>query len=104
MVQPAACTLINESEEGSADDAVDRPARGVLLMTPPAVNTLRINHNKDFVSHGAKGSLLQTRAQLQATHARAFPYPFIFVPKHTPVELARFGPGGIDPPEFIAAC
>lgn len=66
LVRPAA----PETVQWAADDAADKPASRVLLTAPPAVNALMTNKNKDSVSHGAVGSLLQTGAQWHDTHTR----------------------------------
>ena len=66
LVRPAAPKAV----QWAADDAADKPASRVLLTAPPAVNALMTNKNKDSVSHGAAGSLLQTGAQWHDTHTR----------------------------------
>lgn len=101
LVRPAA----PETVQWAADDAADKPASRVLLTAPPAVNALMTNKNKDSVSHGAAGSLLQTGAQWHDTHTRvqASLVVHLSLSKHT-LKLARSGPQGLNTPEFIAAC
>lgn len=102
LVWPAAPKTV----QWAADDAADKPASRVLLTAPPAVNALMTNNNKDSVSHGAAGSLLQPGAQWHDTHTRVQPlYSSISLSlsRHT-LKLARCGPGGLNTPEFIAAC
>lgn len=101
LVRPAA----PETVQWAADDAADKPASRVLLTAPPAVNALMTNKNKDSVSHGAAGSLLQTGAQWHDTHTRvqASLVVHLSLSKHT-LKLARSSPQGLNTPEFIAAC
>lgn len=104
-VSPGSTCGSRKTVQWAADDAADKPASRVLLTAPPAVNALMTNKNKDSVSHGAVGSLLQTGAQWHDTHTRvqASLVVHLSLSKHT-LKLARSGPQGLNTPEFIAAC
>lgn len=50
------CGSSSEQINEAADDEADKRTRRIQLMTPPAVNALMTNNNKDFISQGAAGA------------------------------------------------
>lgn len=63
--------LINEADLLMVMMLISGYSRVLLLLTPPAVNVLMTNNNKDFVSHGATGSLLHRSTIAIDTQTRA---------------------------------